>query len=76
MNSKIISIDQETMGGTPVFQGTRVPIKSLFDYIDAGEPIKEFLDNFPSVKEKQVFAVLKMAHESFFNEIAQGEGVI
>ena len=45
-----INIDPETMGGTPVFAGTRVPIQALFDYIGTGETLDEFLENFPSVK--------------------------
>ena len=46
-----INIDPETMGGTPVFTCTRVPIQALFDYIGTGETLDEFLENFPSVKK-------------------------
>ena len=56
-----ISIDPETMGGTPVFSGTRVPIQSLFDYIETGETIEEFLDNFPYVSREQAIEVLEKA---------------
>ena len=56
-----ISIDQETMGGTPVFSGTRVPIQALFDYIETGETIEEFLDNFPYVTHEQAIEVLEQA---------------
>ena len=49
MHSKTISIKPETLGGTPCFVGTRVPIKSLFDYLEAGDDLEEFLDQFPSV---------------------------
>ena len=51
MNYGAINIDPETMGTTPVFTGTRVPIQSLFDYIETGETLDEFLENFPSVKK-------------------------
>ncbi len=56
-----INIDKETMGGTPVFTGTRVPIKSLFDYIETGETINEFLENFPYVSYEQAIEVLEKA---------------
>jgi uncharacterized protein (DUF433 family) len=49
------------MGGTPVFTGTRVPIQALFDYIETGETIEEFLENFPSVSHEQVVEVLEKA---------------
>jgi uncharacterized protein (DUF433 family) len=48
MKYKSISIDPETMGGTPVFVGTRVPIQALFDYLET-DTIEEFLENFPTV---------------------------
>ncbi len=63
-----ISIDQETMGGTPVFSGTRVPIQALFDYIETGETLDEFLDNFPSVKKEFAIQVLEMAKKSLTTE--------
>lgn len=58
-----INIDKEILGGTPVFSGTRVPIKNLFDYLEGGEGIAEFLEDFPSVKKSQVDAVLQMSHQ-------------
>ncbi|MDQ3020343.1 MAG: DUF433 domain-containing protein [Bacteroidota bacterium] len=61
MNYGAINIDPETMGGTPVFTGTRVPIQALFDYIETGETIEEFLENFPSVSREQAVEVLKKA---------------
>ena len=64
---KIINIDKEILGGTPVFMGTRVPIKNLFDYLEEGEPIPEFLDDFPTVKKEQIQAVLQMAHQLLMN---------
>ena len=56
-----ISIDMETMGGTPVFTGTRVTIQSLFDYIETGETLEEFLENFPTVSRAQAIEVLEKA---------------
>ena len=51
--------DPEIMGGAPVFKGTRVPVRSLFDHLKAGDSIEVFLDGFPSVKREQVLAVLE-----------------
>ena len=51
------------MGGTPVFVGTRVPVQTLFDYLTSGDPITEFLEDFPSVSREQVVAVLELAKE-------------
>jgi uncharacterized protein (DUF433 family) len=53
MNDKVISISKDVMGGTPVFAGTRVPIKTLLDYLEAGDSIDEFLDGFPTVSREQ-----------------------
>lgn len=63
-----INIDPETMGGTPVFTGTRVPIQALFDYIETGETLKEFLENFPSVSHEQAIEVLEKAKLSIITE--------
>ena len=63
-----INIDPETMGGTPVFAGTRVPIQALFDYIGTGETLDEFLENFPSVKKESAIQVLQMAEKSITTE--------
>lgn len=68
MNYGPINIDPETMGGTPVFTGTRVPIQSLFDYIETGETLDEFLENFPSVNKEFAIEVLKMAGKSITTE--------
>ena len=62
MNNSTINIDKEILGGTPVFMGTRVPIKNLFDYLETGETIEEFLDDFESVKREQVIKVLEMSN--------------
>jgi Uncharacterized conserved protein len=60
-NSSIISISTEIMGGTPVFIGTRVPIQTLFDYLEAGESIDDFLEGFPTVSREQIIALLEEA---------------
>ena len=66
MSNKLAPVhcDPEILGGTPVFIGTRVPVKSLFDYIEGGETLDEFLHQFPSVKREQAIAALEMARES------------
>lgn len=69
MNYCPINIDPETMSGTPVFTGTRVPVQSLFDYIETGETLDEFLENFPSVKKELAIQVLAMASRTLTSEI-------
>ena len=59
-----ITIDPEIMSGTPVFTGTRVPIQNLFDYIEGGDDLSEFLDDFPSVSKEAAIALLEMAKKS------------
>lgn len=68
MNYGAINIDPETMGGTPVFTGTRVPVQTLFDYIETGETLEEFLENFPSVKREYAKQVLQMASKTLTSE--------
>jgi len=63
-----VNIDKEIMGGTPVFWGTRVPIQTLFDYLEGGEPLEEFLDDFPTVTENQALEVLEMAKKILITE--------
>jgi uncharacterized protein (DUF433 family) len=60
-NNPIVSMSLDTMGGTPVFAGTRVPIQTLLDYLKAGESIDDFLDGFPTVTKEQVIALLEEA---------------
>ena len=66
MTSKSAAIhsDLEILGGTPVFVGTRVPAQTLFDYLQGGETLDEFLHQFPSVKREQALAALEMARDS------------
>jgi uncharacterized protein (DUF433 family) len=58
-NDHVYHSDPKILGGTPVFKGTRVPVRSLFDHLKAGDSIEVFLDGFPSVKREQVLAVLE-----------------
>ena len=59
MSSNVVHIDSEILGGTPVFKGTRVPVETLFDYIQGGEPLREFLEDFPTVTQEQVLELLE-----------------
>jgi uncharacterized protein (DUF433 family) len=59
----LIEVDPEKLGGTPVFYGTRVPIQNLFDCLEAGETIDQFLDQFPIVTREQALAVLEESKE-------------
>ncbi len=61
--SRIIHSDPDMGGGTPVFIGTRIPAKTLLDYLEAGDHLDEFLDHFPSVKREQAIASLELVKE-------------
>ena len=63
LNRKVVVVDPEILGGTPVFRGTRVPVKSLFDFIEKGDSIEEFLVNFPTVRREQVIVLLETARK-------------
>lgn len=60
---RIIHSDPDILGGTPVFVGTRVPIKTMLDYLAAGDSLDEFLDHFPSVSREQALAALELAKD-------------
>ncbi len=59
--ARVIHSDPDILGGTPVFVGTRVPVKTLLDYLEAGDSLDAFLDHFPSVRREQAIAV-KCSH--------------
>lgn len=61
MSGPYVTIDPEVQSGAPVFAGTRVPIQNLFDYLEAGDPLEVFLDQFPSVSREMAVAVLEQA---------------
>ena len=63
MSSAIISRDPDVMGGTPVFTGTRVPVQTLLDYLEAGDSIDEFLAGFPSVTRAHAIEFLEAAKD-------------
>ncbi|MBV8567403.1 MAG: DUF433 domain-containing protein [Methylobacteriaceae bacterium] len=58
MEKVVVTRDARVMGGTPVFPGTRVPVQTLLDYLEAGESIDAFLEGFPTVRREQVIAFL------------------
>lgn len=60
-NEKVFESNPEILGGAPVFRGTRVPIKSLFDHLEAGDSIDDFLEGFPSVRREQVISLLEIS---------------
>jgi len=59
----IVHCDPQILGGTPVFRGTRVPVKNLIDYLKAGDTLDQFLDDFPSVSREQAVAALELARD-------------
>ena len=61
---RVVHRDPDILGGTPVFVGTRVPVRSLFDYLEGGDTLDEFLRQFPSVRREQAVAALDLARES------------
>ncbi len=60
----VVHSDPEISGGVPVFRGTRVPVQSLFDYLEGGETLDQFLDQFPSVSKRQALTALVLARDS------------
>ena len=70
MKQAVVSVDPEVMGGAPVFPGTRVPVQTLLDYIEAGETIDDFLEGFPSVTRGQVIAFLEEAKDRVIESVS------
>ncbi|MGH9945888.1 MAG: DUF433 domain-containing protein [Pyrinomonadaceae bacterium] len=70
MKSSVIEIDLKKVSGAPVFAGTRVPIKNLFDYLEGGETLEDFLGGFPPVTREQAILVLELAEQSLEKELA------
>lgn len=62
-NRQVIHSDPETLGGTPVFVGTRVPVQTLLEYLAEGSSLDEFLDHFPTVTREQAVAAIELAKE-------------
>ena len=63
-DTPVVQSDPEIMSGTPVFTGTRVPFQTLLDYLEAGQPLSEFLEDFPTVSKEQAIAALEQAKEA------------
>ena len=59
----VVHSDPEILGGTPVFRGTRVPVKNLLDYLATGDTLAQFLDDFPTVRREQAVAALELARD-------------
>ena len=70
MKEPVVSRDPEIMSGTPVFPGTRVPVQTLLDYLEAGETIDDFLEGFPSVTRSQVIAFLEEAKDRVIESVS------
>jgi uncharacterized protein (DUF433 family) len=70
MKSPVVCRDPEIMSGTPVFCGTRVPVQTLLEYIEAGESIDQFLEGFPSVTRGQVIAFLEEAKDRLVESVS------
>jgi uncharacterized protein (DUF433 family) len=64
MSQSVVKVDPEIMSGAPCFLGTRVPIQNLIDYLQGGDSIDEFLEDFPTVTREQVISFLEEAKES------------
>ena len=60
---QLVEVDPEKMSGTPVFTGTRVPIKNLFDYLEGGDSLEVFLDHFPTVSREQALGVIEASRQ-------------
>ena len=69
MSNTLITTSPTIMGGTPVFAGTRVPVQTFFEYLEAGESIDDFLEGFPTVKREQVVALLETAKVRVLTEV-------
>lgn len=63
MQQNVVSRDPDVLGGTPVFANTRVPVQTLLDYLEEGQTLQAFLDDFPSVSREQAVAVLEQLKE-------------
>jgi uncharacterized protein (DUF433 family) len=61
--SDVITVDKDILGGTPVFKGTRVPIKNLFDYLEEGDSIQDFLNDFDYIPKKYCLTVLRLSEQ-------------
>jgi uncharacterized protein (DUF433 family) len=70
MKQTVISTNPDVMGGAAVFAGTRVPVQTLLDYLEAGESIDDFLEGFPSVSREQVVTFLEAAKDRLIEALS------
>ena len=68
MKPPVVASSPQVMGGTPVFANTRVPVQTLFDYLEAGDPLEAFLSDFPSVSREHAVAVLELAKSALLSK--------
>jgi uncharacterized protein (DUF433 family) len=68
---EVISVDPNVVSGTPVFKGTRVPVRTLLDHLEAGDPLEKFLDGFPSVSREQAVRFIELAGEAALMTLAR-----
>lgn len=71
MHSKAICRNPDILGGTPVFSGTRVPVRILIEHLEAGDRIDDFLDSYPTVSREQAIAVLEVAKTALLGELGE-----
>lgn len=64
MEDQIVQRNPQVQGGEPIFTATRVPVKNLFDYLDSGETLEQFLLDFPAIDRSKAVAALEMAREA------------
>lgn len=69
-DGRVFHSDPEVLGGTPVFVGTRVPVRSLIEYLESGYSLDEYLDNFPSVRREQAVVFLEEAARTLLDRVA------
>lgn len=69
---EVVHASPDIMHGTPVFQGTRVPVQALLDYLEAGDPLETFLDDFPSVTREQAIAFIELAGREALSKVLAG----
>lgn len=70
MKQHVVSTDPGVMGGAAVFTGTRVPVQTLLDYLEAGETVDDFLQGFPSVSREQVIGFLEQAKDRLIDTLS------
>jgi uncharacterized protein (DUF433 family) len=69
-NGRVFHSDPETLGGTPVFVGTRVPVQALLDYLEGGYGLDDFLESFPTVRREQAVALIEQAGRALLEDVA------